>query len=223
MPKKRYSARIKKYKWTIIILGPFVLIILMIVFVAAPRMGKWLIHSQNLQKSDLIFVLMGSIPDRALQTADIYHSGYAGKIVFANEQQFGAEKLKPYGIELETTASILKSTLVKLRVPQDSIEILPNVATCTQDEAIILRDYLKLHPLVKSVIIVTSSYHSQRVSRIFGKALKKSNQSVTLVISSNKYTDFKPIKWWKERDSAIMVFMEYMKLINFYLIEQFKL
>ncbi len=186
-------------------------------------MGKWLIHSQDLQKSDLIFVLMGSIPDRALQTADIYHSGYAGKIVFANEQQFGAEKLKPYGIELETTASILKSTLVKLRVPQDSIEILPNVATCTQDEAIILRDYLKLHPLVKSVIIVTSSYHSQRVSRIFGKALKKSNQSVTLVISSNKYTDFKPIKWWKERDSAIMVFMEYMKLINFYLIEQFKL
>jgi uncharacterized SAM-binding protein YcdF (DUF218 family) len=192
-------------------------------FYIVPNMGKRLIYSQQLCKSDLIFILMGSIPDRALQASQIYREGYAKQILFANEQQFGAEKLKPYGIELETTASIITRTLIKLNVAKEHIETLPNIARSTQDEAILLRDYLAQHPQIKRVILVTSSYHSRRAAIIFTKAINKAHLPVTIIMSQNLYSDFKSERWWDDRASAYMVLLEHIKLINFYLREQFAL
>lgn len=213
----------KKRKKTSILLCLIVLICLLMCFYVVPNMGKRLVYSQQLKQADLIFILMGSIPDRALQASDIYSQGYANHILFANEQQFGAEKLKQYGIELETTASIIKRTLVKLGVAEEHIEALPNIATSTQDEAKLLRDYIIQHPEIKNIILVSSSYHTRRASIIFTKALVKANLNVTLMMSENPYSDFKPVKWWKDRASSYMVLLEHLKLLNFYFREQFEL
>lgn len=72
------------------------------------NLGYWLIKSDQTKKADLIFILLGPVPDRALQAYDLYKAGFAEKIVFANEFQFGSEQLKPYGITLENTASVFK-------------------------------------------------------------------------------------------------------------------
>lgn len=213
----------KKHKKTSIMLCVLAVFSILFAFYIVPNMGKRLVYSQQLKQADLIFILMGSIPDRALQASDVYRQGYAKHIVFANEQQFGAEKLKQYGIELETTASIIKRTLIKLGVAQEQIEALPNIATSTQDEAILLRNYLVQHPEIKKIILVTSSYHTRRASIIFTKALKKANLKATIVMSENPYSDFKPVKWWNDRGSSYMVLLEHLKLLNFYLREQFAL
>lgn len=213
----------KKRKKTSILLCLIALLCLLVCFCVVPNMGKRLVYSQQLKQADLIFILMGSIPDRALQASDIYRQGYAKHILFANEQQFGAEKLKQYGIELETTASIIKRTLVKLGVAEKHIEALPNIATSTQDEAKLLRDYIIQHPEIKNIILVSSSYHTRRASIIFTKAMAKANLNVTIMMSENPYSDFKPVKWWKDRASSYMVLLEHLKLLNFYLREQFEL
>lgn len=213
----------KKPKKTTTLLCILVLFGMFLGLYIVPNLGKRLVYAQQLKQADLIFILMGSIPDRALQASDIYRQGYAKHILFANEQQFGAEKLKQYGIELETTASIIKRTLVKLGVDEEQIEVLPNIATSTQDEAILLRHYLAQHPDIKNVILVTSSYHTRRASIIFTKALKKANLKVTILVSENPYSDFKPIKWWTDRGSSYMVLLEHLKLLNFYFREQFVL
>lgn len=213
----------KKHKKTSFVLGFLALAGMFFGFYIVPNMGKRLIYSQQLSKSELIFILMGSIPDRALQASQIYGQGYAKRILFANEQQFGAEKLKQYGIELETTASIITRTLIKLNVDKEHIETLPNIATSTQDEAILLRDYIKQHPEIKRVILVTSSYHSRRAAIIFTKAMEKGHLPVTITMSKNPYTDFQSERWWDDRASSYMVLLEYLKLFNFYLREQFAL
>lgn len=213
----------RKHKKTTTLLCILVLFGMFLGLYIVPSLGKRLVYSQQLKQADLIFILMGSIPDRALQASDIYRQGYAEHILFANEQQFGAEKLKQYGIELETTASIIKRTLVKLGVAETHIEALPNIATSTQDEAKLLRDYIIQHPGIKNIILVSSSYHTRRASIIFTKAMAKANLNVTIMMSENPYSDFKPVKWWKDRASSYMVLLEHLKLLNFYLREQFEL
>lgn len=187
------------------------------------NLGNWLIKSDQTKKADLIFILLGPVPDRALQSYDLYKAGFAEKIVFANEFQFGSEQLKPYGITLENTASVFKRTLIQLGVKPEDVEILPQVTSSTQEEAIALREHLSDNPGIKKVLLVTSSYHSRRTAMIFKKALKKTNPGVEIISVPSSYTVFDAEKWWKQRDSAKMVVLEYVKLMNFLLIERFRL
>jgi len=187
------------------------------------NMGKYLVFRQNPAKADIIVVLLGPIPDRALQAFDLYNAGYARKIVFANEFQYGADKLKPFGIELENTASVLKRTLIKLGAIEEDVILLKRTTASTQEEALAIAEYVQLHKEINSILLVTSSYHSRRTYNIFSKALKKSDREITVISSPSIYTDFNQYGWWKDRDSAKMVFLEYLKLLNYYLIEQFKL
>lgn len=187
------------------------------------KMGKWLVKSQNPEKANFIFVLLGPVPDRALEAFDLYKAGYAGKIVFANEFQYGADQLSPYGITLENTSSVFQRTLIQLGVKPEDIEILPQTTASTQEEAIAFRDYLSKHADYQQVLLVTSSYHSRRTTLIFEKAISKSNPDFKIVSVPSRYTGFNAEKWWENRDNAKMVVLEYVKLLNFMLIERFRL
>lgn len=187
------------------------------------NLGKWLIKSDQSKKADLIFILLGPVPDRALQAYDLYKARFAGKIIFANEFQFGSEQLKPFGITLENTASVFKRTLIQLGVKPEDIAILPQVTSSTQEEALALREHLSNNPDIKKVLLVTSSYHSRRTAMIFKKAQKKTNPVVEIISIPSSHTAFDAEKWWKQRDSAKMVVLEYVKLMNFLLIERFRL
>ena len=187
------------------------------------KMGKWLVKSQNPEKADFIFVLLGPVPDRALQAFDLYKAGYAGKIVFANEFQYGAEQLTPYGITLENTSSVFKRTLIQLGVRPEDIEIFPQTTASTQEEAIAFREYISKNADYQQVLLVTSSYHSRRTTLIFEKAINKSNPDFKVISVPSRYTGFNAEKWWGNRDNAKMVVLEYVKLLNFMLIERFRL
>ncbi|MDY0102516.1 MAG: YdcF family protein [Lentimicrobium sp.] len=202
-------------------IGLFALLIMGVLLFG--RMGKWLVKSQKPETADFIFVLLGPVPDRALQAFDLYKAGFASKIVFANEFQFGAEQLTPYGIQLENTSSIFKRTLIQLGVKAEDIEILPQTTSSTQEEAIAFREFISKNTDYQRVLLVTSSYHSRRTFFIFEKAIKQSNPDFTVVSVPSRYTAFDAEKWWKKRDNAKMVVLEYLKLLNFLLIERFRL
>ena len=66
-----------------------ILVILFAFFIFArlflmPNLGQWLVAEDDLQASDMIVVLMGSLPDRILQAVDIYNERYSEKLVFVN-------------------------------------------------------------------------------------------------------------------------------------------
>ncbi len=187
------------------------------------RAGTRLVMADEIGTADLIMVLMGPIPDRALQTADLYHQGVSSKIVFCNDFQPGSRQLLEYDIKLDNIADIAKSTLVKLGVQAEHIHILDHFTSSTQDEAIRLRDHLLQNPGIESVVLVTSSYHSRRTYKIFNKVFRRAGLDIDLYISENPYTDFSGERWWKDRSSATMVVFEYLKLANFFLIEQHRI
>ena len=202
-------------------LVPFVVLILTALTIAfvllIPRAGYFLITQDDLHKSDVIVVLMGSFPDRILEAIDIYHQGYAPKIVMVEPFMPGYEKLIEKGIDVPGYADICVITAVKLGVPSDDIIVLPKSVRSTQEEANAIKEYLKENAHINSIILVTSKYHSTRAKKIFEETLKSLGRDITIISYPSKYDDFNPEKWWQSREDAKKVFFEYVKLLYFYI------
>ncbi len=134
----------------------------------------------------------------------------------------GYQVLLERNVEVPGRADLSKQASVDLGVPKDSIIIVESSTLSTQDEAVALRDYLKDKD-INSMILVTSKYHSARSKKIFEKAMDGLDRDIKVLSSPSRYDAFNPEGWWKDREDAKRVVLEYLKLLNFYLREQFKL
>ncbi len=177
-------------------------------------MGSFLVVKDKPVKADALIILMGNIPDRALEAFDLYKQGYARKIIIVMANRYGIDFFREKGISLDGQTTITKKALVGMGVPAEDIIILPGDAKSTQEEAEALRKYIALHRQVDTVLLVSSSYHTRRAKLIFNNEMKKSGERVTIVSCPSKYTGFKENDWWKDRESSKIVFFEYLKIIN---------
>jgi len=203
----------------------FALFLILILYISVCRnLGKWLVKSGRQVKGDAIVVLMGSIPDRVLQAADMYHQGLAGKVIMV-------ETGKPENDRIleERGASILSNTgqslnaMISLGIPADSIIILGKGASSTQMEASVIRDYVIQTPRTDTLILVTSSFHTRRASMIFNSAFRKAGRKVYISASPSKYSYFTGDEWWKSKEGIEIVLLELLKISNFILFERSKL
>ncbi|HHX71729.1 MAG TPA: YdcF family protein [Clostridiales bacterium] len=201
-----------------------IIVILMILSVLIfPRLGHWLIVEDNLVESDIIVVLMGSVPDRLLEAVVLYQEGFAEQITMVDSHMVGYDVLLSKGVQIPKDAELSKTAANSLGVPNDDIIILHGNAKSTQDEAIIVRGYLRDNKDINSMILVTSKYHSARAKNIFTKALDGLERDVLVTSSPSRYDSFDAEHWWKNREDAKHVAIEYLKLFNFYVREQFQL
>lgn len=197
-----------------LILGSFVVII--------PEMGNFLIVDDQMVGADAIVILMGSLADRSLEAADLYHSGYADEILIGNEFDEGLDILKASGVSIPESAEMFSYVLVELGVPAEAIKILPGQAMSTLEEAHIVGDYLKGRQDIDIVIIVTSSYHTRRSKLTFESVFKKFDHEVTVLSRPSRYSLFRPVRWWSDRESSKRIVQEYQKLAYFWFWERFK-
>lgn len=187
----------------------------------APRLGHLLVAEDQL-KSGVVVILMGSIPDRVLEAVDVYQDDFAEKIVFVRSYMSGYDKLVERGVTIPGNADISKLAVVELGVPEDIIVLLDGNAQSTKDEAIHVREYLRENTDINTIVLVTSKYHSARSKRTFVKVLKKLDREIEVLSRPSKYDDFNPDRWWKKREDAKRVVLEYLKLMHFFAWEQFK-
>lgn len=192
-------------------------------FMLLPNLGSWLIAEDPLHDSDIIVVLMGSIPDRILEAVDVYNKGVAPKIYLVNSHRVGYDVLLERGVQVPGSAQLSKMAAVDLGVPAENIVILDGAARSTQDEAVIMREYMMEHEDIRSIVLVTSQFHSARSKAIFEKALDSVDRDIEIISSPSKYDTFNAHEWWKDREDAKRVVLEYLKLMNFYVREQFSL
>lgn len=185
--------------------------------------GNWLVMEDNPLYSDAIIILMGSISDRVLQTADLYNQKTTGKVLMVEESMNSFRKLEKKGVYLITNSSQACNALVTLGIPADSIIIIPGDAISTQMEAEIIRDYLQIRPEIDTILLVSSASHTRRASMIFKTAFKTLKNQVTILCSHSAYTDFNTERWWRDREDVQKVLGEYIKIASFLLFEKRKL
>ena len=219
------KVRIKRYnKFT----GKKITTILVILFIflstfLIPNLGKWLVIKDELQESDIIVVLTGSVTDRIMQAVDIYNERYSNKIVFVNSyNKVDYDIFVEKGIDMPPgNAQLSKMAAIDLGVPDENIIILAGNAQSTFDEALIIKEYIRNNNEIESIILVTSKYHSGRAKKIFEKVLNSLDRKINIYSSPSKYDPFNASQWWKNKEDINFVLLEYLKLANFYFREQF--
>jgi uncharacterized SAM-binding protein YcdF (DUF218 family) len=200
-----------------------ILSVLLLGRLSLPSLGNYLVAEDEPQQSDIIVLLMGSGPDRMLGAVDLYHAEYADEILMVRNMVRGYDLVVSQGVKIPHDTDIAKEVAVQLGVPEEKITVLPGDALSTQDEAIAVREYLKTEPDIDSLIIVTSKSHSGRAKKIFVKAMTSLERDFRIISCPTNYDDFNADRWWKDRGDLKRGALEYLKLFNFYVREQFEL
>jgi len=170
--------------------------------------GSFLIVSDAPQKTEVMFVLSGSSFDRGTYAANLFNQGYAKRIVCTGgneDYEVLAFGKKMYECEL-TRLAVLHS------VKDSSLVDTLQRGTSTYEERNAVLAYCKQKG-IKSCMIVTSPFHTRRVSWLFRSSLKKNGIDVIIIASKAHLYDAD--EWWKNEYGLIDVNNEYVKLLYY--------
>jgi uncharacterized SAM-binding protein YcdF (DUF218 family) len=173
-----------------------------------------LIVSAELSQADALLVLAGSSTyrERARRAAELFHEGRAPKIILTNDNQ-----LSGWSNELQRNPFFFEraaAELARAGVPRDRVEILPQAVSSTHDEALLVREYAKARGL-RSIMIVTSAYHSRRALWTFRRTFEGSRISLGLTAVAPGEQTPPPATWWLHPHGWDVVAGEYLKFIYY--------
>lgn len=200
----------------------FVLIVVGVVLMLLEA-GSFLVKKDKLYRADAIVLLMGSIPDRVLQTELIYKQGLGRRIILVEENMEGFHDLRKRGSPIVSNTDQCYNALVYLGINEEFINVLPGSARSTIQEALIIKDFIKSNPSVDTLILVSSPSHTRRASMIFSKILKHYEVPAVIYTSPGEKSTFNAARWWKSREDIQYVLTEYVKILSFLFIDQFKI
>jgi len=203
-----------KKRWKLLV-GVILLALLAVFFRYA---GILIVAEDSPEKADLIIVLMGSGPDRILGAVDLYKEGYAPRILMVENWEPGYALLESRGVKVPRDAEIEAMVGTQLGAPEEAFIILPGDARSTQEEALIISRYLQDNPRIDKILLVSSKYHSQRSAIIFPWVI----EDAKVLSCPTPYDNFNADSWWRTRQDAKSVVMEYAKLANFYLLDRWR-
>ena len=194
-----------------------VLLLLIAWAVIAPFLAKNLIVEKSLEKADAILVLAGSHTylERTRKAAELFKGGVAPKIYLTDDgEQAGwsaKEQRNPSFVELA------RDSLIANGVAAENIEILQPKVSGTIDEARLMSEKAKSAEL-KSVLTVTSAYHTRRAFSTFQKVFNENNQTTQLGIAAPPagLQTPTPSFWWFSRFGWQMVAGEYVKSVGYW-------
>ena len=177
------------------------------------HLGTWIVKIDELQKSAYAVIMMGSLSDRVLQAYDVYREGYADTLLIVESHQTPIKGPQNQTIHLPGGDERAREVLVKLGVPEDNIKILPGSAESTLDEAQRVKAFLQKRQNTHLLIMVTSMHHSYRAHNILEKVLNSGNPNIEVLASPSAYTELDPERWWKDKNQAEKVLIEWGKLV----------
>lgn len=209
------SVTAKRVKHRVRLAG-FSLILLGLCFGLAWGAAKALIVKLPLERADALVVLSGSSAylERTQLAAKLYADGRSSRIILTNDNQQGGwsetQQRNPFFIERE------RDNLIASGVKSEQIEIVPDAVTGTYDECLKIRRYAEMQGY-KSLLIVTSAYHSRRALWTLRWVFRGSGIEIGLDIVMPGQQMPSATTWWLSRRGWRVVALEYPKLVYYWL------
>ncbi len=176
--------------------------------------GHLLVAQDEPEPADLIVVLMGGEAERILGAVDLYKQGYSPRILMVQNSHPGYDVLETRGVKLPRDPELAVMAAVQLGVPEEALMILPGNAESTLNEAIIVAEYVSQALPADRVLLVTSKSHSMRAAHLFRWAFKQYELDTEVLSCPTPYDTFNASSWWRTREDAKQVVLEYIKLVN---------
>ena len=183
-------------------------------FLLAWIAAQALVVRADLPRADALLVLSGSsnYVERTRWAARLYKEGRAPLILLTDDGQRGgwsnSEQRNPFFVERAV------AELNGAGVPAEKIEVLPGVVSSTYEEAVSLRSYATSRGL-RSVLVVTSAYHSRRALWTMRRVFDGSDVEVGVNASPAGNESPAPAMWWTRTRGWQMVAGEYPKMLYY--------
>ncbi|HSD46474.1 MAG TPA: YdcF family protein [Pyrinomonadaceae bacterium] len=181
---------------------------------AAWAAARLLITEAPLAKADAIVVLGGSANyrERTHEAAQLLFAGHSPRILITNDNTRG-----PWSSVEQRNLFYYERAFEELKnagVPSERVELLPEPVTSTYEEAELVRRYAENRGL-KSVLVVTSAYHSRRALWTFSRVFRDTGIQLGLVPAGQATESPRPSTWWLTRRGWRLVPTEYVKMIYY--------
>ena len=176
--------------------------------------AKALIVRSDLAHADAIVVLAGSATylERTDWASRLYKEGVAPIVILTNDNVIGgwsvSEQRNPMLVELAA------EELRRKGVPAEKIDTIWEAVSSTHEEALRLREYAINHNL-RSILVVTSSYHSRRARWTLRRVFEGSGITIGLEAPGPGLQTPAPGTWWWHGSGWQMVPGEYVKIIYY--------
>ncbi len=171
--------------------------------------GRWLVVEDPLAHADVIVILSGRLPERAVEAARVFHAGYADQ-VWISPPIAPVEDLKAMKIAYLGEDFYNEKVLIAQGVPPDAIRIMDHPDANTEAE--VRQTAEALHALdYHSVIMVTSKPHTRRVRTIWRKLVGSEPRMLVHYAQDDAYDG---AHWWRHTQDALDVVRETLGLLN---------
>jgi uncharacterized SAM-binding protein YcdF (DUF218 family) len=192
--------------------------ILLVWAILAPHLAEGLIVTRPLRRAEAILVLAGSSAylERTRTAAHVYKMSAAPKILLTSDGERASasqerQRNRPF-------VELAKEELIAHGVPYEAIEIMAPQVSGTIMEADLLGKHVAERRW-KSLLIVTSAYHTRRALWSFQKAFARNgaDAEIGIVSPSPGQQTPTPLFWWVTWKGWRDVAGEYVKSIFYWL------
>lgn len=195
------------------------LVVLVLLLVAAAwglrTLGTRLHHEDPLARADVIFVLGGTHLERAAEAGDLFHEGWAPRILLSRPMSDGAEAvLTARGLEIPSVSDIQRQALVQMSVPARAIDVVGEEQASTASESRDLRARAVAEGWTR-VIVVTSKLHTARAALVLRRHV--AGTGVEIIMRASRYDEADVDRWWERRADARFAIFEAQKLVFYWL------
>jgi uncharacterized SAM-binding protein YcdF (DUF218 family) len=172
--------------------------------------GQCLINEDSLQKADALVVLSGSAFERGNKGAELMQNGFAQKIICPGGN-LDLNYLILFGDSIYE-CDITKKKILQSGVSDSSVVCIYN-GTSTQEEAQAVKEYCILHHF-KSIIVVSTYFHTARVKRVYSKIFAGSG--IAIIVRGAKSVHYDENLWWQSEEGLISFNNEWMKTFYYF-------
>ena len=164
---------------------------------------------QPVATADIIVVAIDADGAGALEAADLVHHGVSTQVaVFDDPPSSVDREFLRRGLPYEDRAAISTRQLHSLGV--QNVEQIPRNTSGSEQEGDILPTWCEKQGY-HSVVLVTSSDHSRRLSRILRRSLR--GHQISITVQNSPYSVFNPDAWWNTRAGVRDGIFELEKLL----------
>ncbi len=164
--------------------------------------GHWLVANDKLEKCDAAIVLSGEDEDgaRTRTAVMLYKDGWVKRVVLS-----GARRLFGY---YESDFSL--PLTLSLGIPRSDTMVIRHTSRSTMEEAAVTVPIME-RAGIRSIIIVTSNYHTGRARQVFLRACRGRMRVLAYPATS---AWFQPDSWWQSREGVKIFFYETVKRLD---------
>lgn len=160
---------------------------------------EYLIVNEIPQKVDIIVVYSGDSGERTEKGIELLRKGYAEKIIFSGGKVYQDVRM----------ADLMKQHAIELGIAEDKI-IVEREANSTYENARLTLEILKRNKY-KSIIVVTSDYHTRRTRLTTKKVLKGSGIECIVVSTESNFTR----EGIFDCENILIIINEYLRILGY--------